>query len=273
MIKLQVLPEEPLKLQVLGELVKTGAPTILPKHITENGVYHAGADKASGYDPVTVEVDMLPAMEEGYNMAVADMEAKYFWAKYIVGGQYLFHRAKFPENAEVVLEYQDICSNLDWLMRAAENVKKFTLICENANPTNGAVQLANLCPIISTLEYVDLSRFKPKISNLTSAFSSNPKLREIVGKIDYSLCTHLTNTFTGDTSLEKISVMPGSIKVNFYINSSPNLTDETIQSIIDGLADLTGATIQTLSLHRTVGSKLTEAQKADITAKNWTLVY
>lgn len=211
--------------------------------------------------------------QEGYQKGVAETEAKVFWTKYIVGGQYLFHKAKFPENAGVVLEYHDICSSLDCLMRAAENVKKFTLICENPNPTYGTVSMPHLCSIVSTLEYVDLSRFKPKISNLTSAFSTNPMLKEVIGEIDYSLCTHLTNTFQGDTALEKISVTPGSIKVNFYINTSPNLTSETIQSIIDGLADLTGTTTQTLSLHKTVGGKLTPEQKADITAKNWTLVY
>ena len=54
---------------------------------------------------------------------------------------------------------------------------------------------------------------------------------------------------------------------------SRNLTPETIQSIIDGMADLTGATAQTLTFHKDVGAKLTDAQKATITAKNWTLVY
>ena len=273
MLNLQILPEREVSLQVLEPVVKTGQPVILPRHITQNGIYSAKAEGAAGFDPVTVEVDMTSAKEEGYQKGVAETEAKVFWTKYIVGGRYLFHKAKFPENAEVVLEYHDICSNLDCLMRAAENVKKFTLICENPNPTLGTIGLANLCPIISTLEYVDLSRFKPRIYNLTSAFSSNPKLKEVAGEIDYSLCTHLTNTFQGDTALEKISVTPGSIKVQFYINNSPNLTDETIQAIIDGLADLTGATTQTLSLHKTVGGKLTQAQKDAISAKNWTLVY
>lgn len=273
MLNLQILPEREVSLQVLEPVVKTGQPVILPRHITQNGIYSAKAEGAAGFEPVTVEVDMTSAKEEGYQKGVAETEAKTFWTKYITGGTYLFHKAKFPENAEVVLEYHDICSNLDWLMRAAENVKKLTLICENPNPTLGTIGLANLCPIISTLEYVDLSRFKPRIYNLTSAFSSNPKLKEVAGEIDYSLCTHLTNTFQGDTALEKISVTPGSIKVNFYINASPNLTAETIQSIIDGLAVLTGATTQTLFFHKDVGAKLIPEQKAAITAKNWTLVY
>jgi hypothetical protein len=34
-----------------------------------------------------------------------------------------------------------------------------------------------------------------------------------------------------------------------------------------------GASAKTLTLHKDVGAKLTEAQKAEITAKNWILVY
>lgn len=195
------------------------------------------------------------------------------WASHITGGTYLFYKAKFPPNAEVTVEYRDITSNFDWFMRGAENVKKLTLICENPATTQNPVMMASLCNLISTLETVDLSRFRPKISNLTSAFSTNPMLKEIVGEIDYSLCTHLTNTFSGDYELENIRVTPGSIRSTFYINGSPKLTAQTVESILEGLADLTGGEAQILHLHKTVGENLTEAQKAAITAKNWTLVY
>ena len=55
--------------------------------------------------------------------------------------------------------------------------------------------------------------------------------------------------------------------------SSSKLTNESVQSIIDHLKDLTGQTSQTLTFHKDVGSRLTAAQKAAVTAKNWTLVY
>lgn len=65
----------------------------------------------------------------------------------------------------------------------------------------------------------------------------------------------------------------GKIGTNVWFNSSSALDDETVQSIIDALADLTGSTAQTLTLHPTVGAKLTQTQKDAIAAKNWTLVY
>ena len=80
------------------------------------------------------------------------------------------------------------------------------------------------------------------------------------------------NTFVGCSKLENITI-EGSIDVNFDISATAVLTNESVQSIIDHLKDLTGATTQTLTFHTDVGAKLTDEQKASITAKNWTLAY
>lgn len=80
------------------------------------------------------------------------------------------------------------------------------------------------------------------------------------------------STFTGCSKLENITI-EGSIDANFNISASSVLTNESVQSIIDHLKDLAGATTQTLTFHATVGGKLTAEQKAAITAKNWELVY
>lgn len=130
---------------------------------------------------------------------------------------------------------------------------------------------------------------------------TDEKLKIITLNIDTSKCTNYLNAFTQMLALEVIDGTPfdfssvtnasymtgfanipklvecrfvsNNIKLNFNISKSPNLSADTIQSIIDGLADLTGGTAQTLTLHATVGAKLTETQKATITAKNWKLVY
>lgn len=78
--------------------------------------------------------------------------------------------------------------------------------------------------------------------------------------------------FDGCYALENIT-FDGTIGASLTLSHASKLTDASVQSIIDHLADLTGQTAQTLTFHATVGGKLTEAQKAAITAKNWTLVY
>ena len=62
-------------------------------------------------------------------------------------------------------------------------------------------------------------------------------------------------------------------RFDFSIAATPDLDEESRRDIIGCLKDLTGLETQTLTLHKTVGEKLTAEQKAAITAKNWTLVY
>ena len=84
--------------------------------------------------------------------------------------------------------------------------------------------------------------------------------------------TAFANAFARCGNLEDFTAY-GVIDIPLSFANSSKLTTASVQSIIDHLADLTGKTAQTLTLHATVGGKLTDAQKASITAKNWTLVY
>lgn len=69
-------------------------------------------------------------------------------------------------------------------------------------------------------------------------------------------------------SLEKITVVPQSLKVPLSFSDSPLLSAESVQSIIDGLAIVT--TAQTITFHKDIA--LTDAQKQTINEKGWTLV-
>ena len=80
-----------------------------------------------------------------------------------------------------------------------------------------------------------------------------------------------TLRFTGCTKLENITI-EGIFATSQNFSPCP-LTNETVQNIIDHLKDLTGQTTQTLTLKVDVGAAVTDAQKAAIAAKNWTLSY
>lgn len=84
--------------------------------------------------------------------------------------------------------------------------------------------------------------------------------------------TSFTHTFLSSPKIKNITI-GGSIDVNFNIAATAVLTNESVQSIIDHLKDLTGATAQTLTLHADVGAKLTQTQKDTISAKNWNVTY
>lgn len=79
-----------------------------------------------------------------------------------------------------------------------------------------------------------------------------------------------TSTFTGCTSLANITI-DGEIGKDISFADSPLLTTASVQSVIDHLKDLTGATAQTLTIHADVKANLTEEQLATITGKNWSV--
>ena len=113
---------------------------------------------------------------------------------------------------------------------------------------------------------------KVKVTRITLGFNGRYSLQTIVGELDFSECepTQQQNPFNGCTSLIEVRFTPESIKQNLSFTQSSQLSDESIQSILDGLANV--STTQTLSLNSAVYAKLTEEQKQSATDKGWTII-
>lgn len=94
---------------------------------------------------------------------------------------------------------------------------------------------------------------------------------EIIGELDFSSATSVLSMFNASIGLVEVRFKENTLKLSISLAQSNLLSDESIQSIIDGLADLTGQTAQTITFHADVKAKLTEEQIATITSKNWTL--
>lgn len=109
-----------------------------------------------------------------------------------------------------------------------------------------------------------------KASYLNGTFNSCKKLKSIVLKNVQSTMTYVNNPFRDCEQLTDITI-EGTIGSAISFANSPLLTIESLQSIIDVLADLTGQTAQTITLHADVKAQLTEEQISTITSKNWTL--
>ena len=160
----------------------------------------------------------------------------------------------------------------------AEGYQSIKVTWEGAATTDG-ISLFNVIrrSIYSedTLETFDLTGMQNSlyITNMNRCFENRLSLREILGEFDLTNCTTLGAIAARCYALETIRFKAGTIQLSLSFSDSPLLTDATIQNIIDGLADLTGGTAQTLTLHATVGAKLTDAQKSAASAKNWTISY
>lgn len=112
---------------------------------------------------------------------------------------------------------------------------------------------------------------KIKVARITLGFNGRYLLQTIVGELDFSECepSQQQNPFNGCTSLIEVRFTPESIKQNISFTQSYRLSDESIQSILDGLA--TVSTTRILYLNSAVYAKLTEEQKQSATDKGWTI--
>lgn len=138
------------------------------------------------------------------------------------------------------------------------------------------------------LEYIDFYINSAKCTRFDDALSVNKKLKWIVG-IDLSSATNIYDLFLSSAietiqeplnisnvtkagnafscdNLKDIRFVAKCIKTS-TIFTSPVLTDESIQSIFDGLA--TVETAQTLTLHK--DSKILQSQVDSANAKGWTV--
>lgn len=227
-------------------------------------------------DPIEAEVK-LDGYQQGYDEGYTDGS---FWWQRVRDFNRLFYMAEFPENTELILDISNdwrlLATNesnryydLQYAFGSCKGLKSIKIVASEKLPmviqyafsgTNGA-------------EIVDLSNC-PLIRDMRFAFQYNYNLKEIVGELD---CSYLissginSNSFTSTFNLETIRFKVNTISFSIGFANSSRLNDDSIKSIINGLADLTSGTQQTLTLHSTVKSKLTNEQIKTVYAKNWNI--
>jgi hypothetical protein len=81
---------------------------------------------------------------------------------------------------------------------------------------------------------------------------------------------HFYGYFLNCWALENITI-EGEFWRSVSFPHSSKLTTESVDSIINALADLTGADSQTLTVHKDVFDRMSNEQKSFVTSKNWTL--
>lgn len=171
-----------------------------------------------------------------------------------------------PENANTMFEYSEIV-DLKGCMERAGVVLDFSTV------SYGRFTQFLQNSLITRIGVVDTTGSKDYTINYL--FFGATKLKEIEAWVmtdDGTQKFAEANTFQQCPALEEIRI-DGLLGCSMSWAGCSLLSAESVQSIIDHLKDLTGATAQKLTFHATVGAKLTQTQKDAISAKNWTLVY
>lgn len=152
-------------------------------------------------------------------------------------------------------------NNLFYNCKALESIEQFNV--------SSATNLALLFARSSNLKSIDFVNSTSKVTNFSSLFAGKIVLETVKG-LDLSSATNVIYMFSGCSNLKNITFVENSIKINFNLGSSSLLSNESIQSLINGLA--TVETTQNLTIHNDVATKLTDEQKATISSKNWNIV-
>ena len=207
--------------------------------------------------------------ERGYAKGYEEGRDIWNYVRSIAGA---FQNNTFPAGTNLVLNVPNLSlsvneGNLNYTFRNTTGLESITVKCTTHGVAMHAHGAFSRC---SDLRFLDLSEFNTTFGTSTDVFYSCSKLEEIRGEIE-NTTTNWTLWFASCVKLREVRFKANSIKGDFTISQSLLLSAESVQSIVDGLADMTGGTSYKLALHADVKAKLTEEQLATIAAKNWTV--
>ena len=240
-----------------------------------------GAETAETLEQVPQRIGEVQSYSEGYDVGLeAGKKSEYdrFWDEYLSPPGYITWGYRFAGigwNDRTFNPPADIVpTGSATMMFAACGITDLKALCNKSgividfSKATSFSQIFSDCNIthVGVIDTRSASNANYILFNATNMVTVD----KIILKSDGSQT--FTNGFNSTRSLQNI-VFEGVIGKSISFPLSVLLTDVSVQSIIDHLADLTGQTAQTLTFHATVGGTLTAEQKATITAKNWTLVY
>ena len=198
-------------------------------------------------------------------LAIADSIAQIPSFKYLNGvTSYAswYSGANFPANTELTVYVGAKIESSLAMFASATNLKKVKLVGDN-----GSCDIEQMFAS-SSVEEVDFSGLTLfQTFGASETFSNCQNLVNVLGVLDGEY-NYSSWGFENCPKLETVRFKKDSIVSDIYIAESPKLTAATVQSIIDGMNEITSGA---LYLHSDVLNKLTEAQKKEITDKGWSV--
>lgn len=279
-IELQDTPQIAAEIDFRGEVIRADDEALKKEYDKgKNEGYNSG--KLDGYNDgwgigyndgydTGLFIGNEQGYKKGYDKGHSEGYAEGYEPAYrITALSNLYSSAVFPENAELSLRVARLdSSDAQYVLRFTKNLKKMSLAVESSN--TGLLNMQGFVRENTDIEVIDFSNLGVKINNASYFALGATKLKSIYGALDFSECTAATIWLNGANALEDIEFVPETIKISLDFYWCAYLSEKTVQSIIDGLADLTGSAAQNVSFHSSIIDKLTPAQFDQIAAKNWT---
>lgn len=222
----------------------------------------------NGFASTISNIDTDSFYEKGYvdGYSAGERESGGEYWTYVNSGSNLFEGTNFPENYTINLNIQQPRSL--FCMFKGSNITKIIL---KGNVKSSVISWREVCRSCSQLTIFDATDFNCVIKDAISAFPDCYKLTDIIGTLDLSESANNSNMFTHDAKLVEVRFVEDSIKLDIGFTYCSKLSNETIKSIINGLADMTGETAKIITFHSDVAAKLTTDQLTTIMDKNWNI--
>jgi surface protein len=272
--------------------VKVNVPKAIPAleelKVTQDGVYTPSLGVA-GFSKVTAEFDTssLPKVK---------LESFTILTKDIVNGTWDDY-GYFDWNGISSFMFNQ-CKNLTHIDFAGKetnltSINRSFYICSNLvsirnlKVSNKCVNAGNAFHTCSSLTEIDTSEWDTSSISSVGNMFANCKSLQMIDTTSWDLskltdggtslfiyCSALFSIIGNNTIEDVLSngiKCLSNIKTHLTLNSTI-LDRASLRAVINGLADLTGQTAQTLTLGATLITKLTEEDIAIATNKNWTIV-
>ena len=223
-----------------------------------------------GYSQAEVDKMVADATQEGYDEGyeAGKAEGGDNALQYATQVNRMFNTAAFPDGYEMVVDMPNSPTNISEMFRVSYGLRKLELIVPTDRTYNASYFVYGSATNRSTLEEMVLPD-RIKFSNFSNFALRCYALKTVSGSIDLSESTTNENCFSTCSELTELRFVPGTITESLSFNQSAKLSDASIASIVNGLADLTLQTAQSVTLNGEVTGKLTDDQKKEIITKNW----
>lgn len=156
----------------------------------------------------------------------------------------------------------DMCAEKTYFAHFFSNTSIIECPLIDTSKGTNFVSMFQDCSSLTTIPKFDISN----AASLSRTFNNCTSLITIP-KLNASKVSTFASAFANCVSLVHISFVENSIHKAISFVDSPKLSNDSINSIINGLATVT--TTQTITFHSTVTQKLTDEQKQIIINKGW----
>ena len=198
-------------------------------------------------------------------------------ANYLTLFSNAFKGAVFPSGTEINLYLTQIkgvdtdASNiaLSYMFSNAVGLKSVKIkTLDNGRSVSSAFGMFQSC---KELVLVDFSEFKYEILTCGNMFYECQNLETILGEL--KIIETNAHIFSNVKKLKEVRLARGMLRTSISFTGAQYLSDASIDSIVNGFADMTGQTSPVLTVHKDVKAKIEANQTwlSTLTSKNVTL--